>query len=312
MIDREAVSLEGQVAVVTGAAKGIGEATAIVARANFGARRRDLRPRRRRHGRRPRTRSQRPGSGASDRRARRPRHRRGERVGSPSSTASTARSTSSCNNAGGTFYADFFDTNAKGERMLVDENFTSVTNFVRGLRAPDAGRRIHRQRDVDRGPPRRARFRHLRGHEGGGREPDPDARARARTPPHPREHDRARRHPDVGRRGERRGRRQRPRRLRQEGAARLGNRRRLRRPHRLPRQRPVALHERHDAARRRRQPRRQRLGPPPRRHLRALPPLAASPDRRGLRLRRHRRGRRPGGLRRLRWACRRAGCGRGA
>ena len=35
------------------------------------------------------------------------------------------------NNAGGTFYAHFFDTNAKGERMLVDENFTSVTNFVR-------------------------------------------------------------------------------------------------------------------------------------------------------------------------------------
>ena len=35
------------------------------------------------------------------------------------------------NNAGGTFYAHFLDTNAKGERTLVDENFTSVTNFVR-------------------------------------------------------------------------------------------------------------------------------------------------------------------------------------
>jgi 3-oxoacyl-[acyl-carrier protein] reductase len=35
------------------------------------------------------------------------------------------------NNAAGTFYAHFFDTNAKGQAMLVDENFTSVTNFVR-------------------------------------------------------------------------------------------------------------------------------------------------------------------------------------
>jgi NAD(P)-dependent dehydrogenase (short-subunit alcohol dehydrogenase family) len=35
------------------------------------------------------------------------------------------------NNAGGGFYASFLDTNLKGQRSLVDENFTSVTNFVR-------------------------------------------------------------------------------------------------------------------------------------------------------------------------------------
>jgi NAD(P)-dependent dehydrogenase (short-subunit alcohol dehydrogenase family) len=35
------------------------------------------------------------------------------------------------NNAGGGFYAAFLDTTLKGQRSLVDENFTSVTNFVR-------------------------------------------------------------------------------------------------------------------------------------------------------------------------------------
>jgi len=35
------------------------------------------------------------------------------------------------NNAGGGFYASFLDTNEKGQRTLVDENFTSVTYFVR-------------------------------------------------------------------------------------------------------------------------------------------------------------------------------------
>jgi len=45
------------------------------------------------------------------------------------------------NNAGGGFYATFADVNEKGQRALVDENFTSVTNFVRGawdLLAPGA------------------------------------------------------------------------------------------------------------------------------------------------------------------------------
>lgn len=35
------------------------------------------------------------------------------------------------NNAAGTFYASFLDTNAKGQAMLVEENFTSVTHFIR-------------------------------------------------------------------------------------------------------------------------------------------------------------------------------------
>lgn len=35
------------------------------------------------------------------------------------------------NNAGGTFHGAFLDANDKGQRSVVDENFTSVTNFVR-------------------------------------------------------------------------------------------------------------------------------------------------------------------------------------
>jgi 3-oxoacyl-[acyl-carrier protein] reductase len=35
------------------------------------------------------------------------------------------------NNAGGTFVSPFLDVSAKGQRALVDENFTSVTHFVR-------------------------------------------------------------------------------------------------------------------------------------------------------------------------------------
>ena len=34
------------------------------------------------------------------------------------------------NNAGGGFYAAVLDVNDKGQRSLIDENFTSVTNFV--------------------------------------------------------------------------------------------------------------------------------------------------------------------------------------
>ncbi len=45
------------------------------------------------------------------------------------------------NNAGGTFHAWFTDINAKGQRALVDENFTSVTTFVRACLPlmPDGG-----------------------------------------------------------------------------------------------------------------------------------------------------------------------------
>jgi 3-oxoacyl-[acyl-carrier protein] reductase len=41
------------------------------------------------------------------------------------------------NNAGGTFRADFLELAEKGQRALVDENFTSVTHFVRAF-APHA------------------------------------------------------------------------------------------------------------------------------------------------------------------------------
>jgi 3-oxoacyl-[acyl-carrier protein] reductase len=37
------------------------------------------------------------------------------------------------NNAGGGFRAGFLDVSAKGQQSLVDENFTSVTHFVRGV-----------------------------------------------------------------------------------------------------------------------------------------------------------------------------------
>jgi 3-oxoacyl-[acyl-carrier protein] reductase len=138
MIDRETVSLEGMVAVVTGAAKGIGQATAV-ALANFGA---DLAICDRDED----------GMAATARDV--------EKTGQRCLTgALDVRDTDAVNawaaeidrelgqvdilvnNAGGTFYAHFFDTNAKGERMLVDENFTSVTNFVRACvpLMPDGG-----------------------------------------------------------------------------------------------------------------------------------------------------------------------------
>jgi len=37
------------------------------------------------------------------------------------------------NNAGGTFYAHFLDTSTKGQATMVDENFVSVTHFVRAV-----------------------------------------------------------------------------------------------------------------------------------------------------------------------------------
>ena len=45
------------------------------------------------------------------------------------------------NNAGGGFHAWFGDINAKGQRALVDENFTSVTNLIRACLPvmPDGG-----------------------------------------------------------------------------------------------------------------------------------------------------------------------------
>ena len=45
------------------------------------------------------------------------------------------------NNAAGTFYAHFTDTSVKGQAMLIDENFVSVANFVRAVLPvmPDGG-----------------------------------------------------------------------------------------------------------------------------------------------------------------------------
>ncbi|HEU5302458.1 MAG TPA: SDR family oxidoreductase [Acidimicrobiia bacterium] len=129
MIGPEAASLDGKVALVTGAARGIGAAAAS-ALARFGA---DL--------------------AICDR--------------DPAGMATTAADVEACgrrcetaeldvrdndavtmwlgvlaerygtidvlvNNAGGGFYAAVLDVNDKGQRSLVDENFTSVTNFVRG------------------------------------------------------------------------------------------------------------------------------------------------------------------------------------
>jgi NAD(P)-dependent dehydrogenase (short-subunit alcohol dehydrogenase family) len=128
VIDPSAVSLDGKVALVTGAAQGIGEATAL-ALARFGA-----------------------AVAICDRQA--------------DGLATTAKDVRALgrdvvdgvldvrdtdaseafvrevadrfgrvdvlvNNAGGGFHAHVMDVNAKGQRALVDENFTSVTNFVR-------------------------------------------------------------------------------------------------------------------------------------------------------------------------------------
>jgi NAD(P)-dependent dehydrogenase (short-subunit alcohol dehydrogenase family) len=128
VIEREQLSLEGRLAVVTGAAQGIGEAIAL-GLAAFGA---DL--------------------AVCDRK--------------PEGLASTARAVEALgrrcvaveldvrepaavqdfvdglprergpidilvNNAAGTFYASFFDTSSKGQGMLIDENFLTVVNMVR-------------------------------------------------------------------------------------------------------------------------------------------------------------------------------------
>ena len=110
------------------------------------------------------------------------------------------------NNAGGGFYAPFLDVSPKGQTSLVDENFTSVTIFVRGcvpLMAEGASIVNVTSIEASRAAPG---FGVYAGNEGSGREPHQDAGARARTEGHPSERDRARRHPDAGRRRTRRGR----------------------------------------------------------------------------------------------------------
>ncbi|MBM3671859.1 MAG: SDR family oxidoreductase [Actinobacteria bacterium] len=129
MVGPEAASLEGKVALVTGAAQGIGAAAAI-ALANFGA---DLAICDRDAEGMARTKSaieaagRRCVIGELD-------VRHGDMVDAWLSvvTSTYGRIDVLVNNAGGGFYAAVLDVNAKGQGALIDENFTSVTHFVRG------------------------------------------------------------------------------------------------------------------------------------------------------------------------------------
>jgi NAD(P)-dependent dehydrogenase (short-subunit alcohol dehydrogenase family) len=134
----DAVSLDGKVAVVTGAAQGIGAATASTL-ARFGA---DLAICDRDADGMARTAAdvhtvgRRCVTGVLD-------VRDGEAVRTWLDTVEReyGRVDMLVNNAGGGFYAPFDQVSEKGERSLVDENFTSVTHFVRGcvgLMAPGA------------------------------------------------------------------------------------------------------------------------------------------------------------------------------
>ena len=124
----ERASLAGRVALVTGAAHGIGEAIAL-ALASFGA---DLavcdrdEPALASTVDRIEAMDRRTATGILD-------VRDGPAVVAFISevVASFGRIDILVNNAGGGFHAPFLDINDKGQRALVDENFTSVTNFVR-------------------------------------------------------------------------------------------------------------------------------------------------------------------------------------
>lgn len=125
----DAVSLDGKVAVVTGAAQGIGAATASTL-ARFGA---DLAVCDRDADGMARTARDVEGvgrrcvTGVLD-------VRDGEAVTAWLAGVERAygRVDVLVNNAGGGFYAPFENVNEKGQRSLIDENFTSVTHFVRG------------------------------------------------------------------------------------------------------------------------------------------------------------------------------------
>ena len=125
----EAVTLEGKVALVTGAAQGIGAATAVTL-ARFGA---DLAGCDRRATGLAETAGtveaagRRFVSGVLD-------VRDGDAVRAWLDDVSGAFGHLDVlvNNAGGGFYAPFDAVSEKGQRSLVDENFTSVTHFVRG------------------------------------------------------------------------------------------------------------------------------------------------------------------------------------
>ena len=124
------VSLSGRVAVVTGAAVGIGRATAL-ALARFGA---DVAVCDRDVANLDSLADEIEGLG---------RHvvaaeldvRDGDGVATFLETVRAQRDRVDVlvNNAGGGFRAGFLDVSEKGQRSLVDENFTSVTHFVRGV-----------------------------------------------------------------------------------------------------------------------------------------------------------------------------------
>ncbi|HEY8215616.1 MAG TPA: SDR family NAD(P)-dependent oxidoreductase [Acidimicrobiia bacterium] len=128
MLGPDAVSLQGKVAIVTGAAKGIGAATAG-ALARFGA---DLAICDRDDAGLEATAAaieavgRRCVTGVLD-------VRDAAAVDAWISAVTTELPVVHIlvNNAGGGFYAGFLDVSAKGQASLVDENFTSVTNFVR-------------------------------------------------------------------------------------------------------------------------------------------------------------------------------------
>ncbi len=128
MIDPAAVSLDGRVALVTGGAQGIGAATAV-ALARFGA---DLAICDRNidgmtsTAREIQAGGRRAVTGALD-----VRDADAVTAWAAEIERTFGRIDVLVNNAGGGFYGAFLDTSPKGQSALVDENFTSVTHFVR-------------------------------------------------------------------------------------------------------------------------------------------------------------------------------------
>ena len=102
------------------------------------------------------------------------------------------------NNAGGGFQSRFLDVNAKGQDALVRENFTSVTNFVRGVvpLMPETGGSIINITSIEahRAGPGFAVYSAMKAAVANLTK---TSRARARRPLHPRQLHRARRHPDA-------------------------------------------------------------------------------------------------------------------